>query len=131
MNLEDEVESVLLDLVKEKHEYSYKRNIRLQGASGCLWEVDFALYKEGKLDAIIECKDVKSKQATTFDTQMSRAYTRLNDLRLKYTQARFYVIVRKLPRYTLLEKWGDIFRAAGMDLLSLDMLKEFKDTLLT
>ncbi|MCD6113925.1 MAG: hypothetical protein J7J78_01330 [Thermoprotei archaeon] len=133
MDLEDEVGLILQSLIKEKSEYNYKRNVKIRGASGHSWEADFVLYKEGKIDAIIECKDISSKNIQTFDTQMCRAYTRLNDLRLKYPQARYYVIVRELPRNTILEKWGDIFRQVSIELLSLEMLKElpFEDTLLT
>lgn len=131
--LEDEVEGILKELVAAHPQYKYHRNRRVEGRSGYWWETDFILMRHDSLDAIIECKNIGGKEwerktkypTPTFETHMCRAYTRLNDLHLKYPEARLYVIVREfLKSLEQHDKYARLFPPIGAELMCLKMVRE-------
>ena len=84
--------------------------IQLEGCirnfEGCTnkWEVDFCISKNKIPEVIIECKGLRfdekdekflKRNRYTYHTHMCRAYTRLNDLRMKYVSAKFFIIVNR------------------------------------
>jgi len=86
----------------------------------------------------VECKDVRSRNPSTFHTQMCRAYTELCDLLLKLNRGRLdiprvrgIVVVREFPyigRYLdrwgiEFEKWKNLFRPISTQFYTLDIFR--------
>ncbi len=83
-NLEKDVYEFL-----KKHfpNHRVRKKPKVEGFSGFVWTPDFVMEKDGHVVAIIECKQIHSKEQSTFYTQMRLAFAELSDLHRKYGES--------------------------------------------
>ena len=141
MELEEEVEEILRGLERERG-FKILSQPSLEGASGMIRRVDFVIKYFNNVKYLVECKDVRSKRRSTFNTHMCRAYTELCDLLLKLNRGgleflviprvRGIVVVRDFPyigqdldRWEIeFEKWENLFRPISTQFYTLDMFRD-------
>ena len=141
MELEAEVEEILRRLERERG-FEILSQPSLEGASGMIRRVDFVIKYFNNVKYLVECKDVRSRNLSTFHTQMCRAYTELCDLLLKLNRGwleflviprvRGIVVVRDFPyigqdldRWEIeFEKWENLFHPISTQFYTLDMFRD-------
>jgi len=145
MELEAVVEEILRGLERERG-FKILSQPSLEGASGMIRRVDFVIKYFNNVKYLVECKDVRSRNPSTFHTQMCRAYTELCDLLLKLNRGRLdiprvrgIVVVRDFPYIVLdfpyigryldrreieFEKWENLFRPISTQFYTLDMFRD-------
>ena len=136
--LEAEVEEILRMLERERG-FEILSQQPLEGASGMERKIDFVIKYFNNVKYLVECKDVRSKRRSTFNTHMCRAYTELCDLLLKLNRGwlviprvRGIVVVRDFPyigrdldrREIEFEKWENLFRPISTQFYTLDMFRD-------
>ena len=147
--LEAEVEEILRRLEREVG-FEILSQPPLEGASGMIRRVDFVIKYFNNVKYLVECKDVRSRNPSTFYDQMCRAYTELCDLLLKlnsvevrkydfsHPRVRGIVVVRDIPYIGRdldreesviklcdeFEKWENLFRPISTQFYTLDMFRD-------
>lgn len=75
-----------------------------------------ALASERNILVMVECKDVRSKNASTYDNQMKRAYAELGDFQ-KLKCLKYVVVPRKRGRQGKRFDYDAYFRSIGVRLI--------------